>query len=58
MKLNEFLKLCKVTNVAIIVGKKQIEGTEYLHIYPYLDYEIEHFETLGYDKIYVTLKGD
>ena len=56
MKLNEFLKLCKDTNIGIIVGKTEIEGTEYRNIYPYLDYEIEHFETLGYDKIFVTLK--
>ena len=56
MKLNEFLKLCKNTDIGIIVEKTEIDGTEYRHIYPYLDYEIEHFETLGYDKIFVTLK--
>ena len=56
MKLNEFLKLCKDTDIGIMVGKTEIDGTEYRHIYPYLDYEIEHFETLGYDKIFVTLK--
>ena len=56
MKLSDFLKLCEDPNIVIMVGKTRIDGTEYRHIYPYLDYEIEHLETLGYDKIFVTLK--
>lgn len=57
MKLSDFLKLCKDTEVCIINGKEEIHTTKYFYVYPYLDYEIQHFGTMGYEKIFVTLKS-
>lgn len=56
MKLNEFLKLCKDTDINIEVEGNKICGTEYSYVYPYLNYDVESFYTNGYDKITVELK--
>lgn len=56
MKLNEFLKLCRDTDINIVVEGNEIYGTAYSYVYPYLNYDVESFSTNGYDKITVELK--